>query len=212
MGYREGIGDELTDGSFRFAGKYGHPEISMSSKNSSLPVTIPVVCREWGFPTQPESAEEIISTGMISAEVLGIPEKLDPFVNEGKAVWTKAFQDLTAAIDAAGICLFTSLAPMGAPDYAAMVSAVTGMAIDGNDLMRIGERIWTVQKLFNVRVGYTKSDDTLPDRLLTEPLKEGEPAGRVWNANRFSMNTTRYGVGIPRVSRHREKLKELGLT
>ena len=147
---------------------------------------------------------------MISAEVLGIPEKLDPFVNEGKAIWTKAFQDLTAAIDAAGICLFTSLAPMGAPDYAAMVSAVTGMAIDGNELMRIGERIWTVQKLFNVRVGYTKSDDTLPDRLLTEPLKEGEPQEGSGNANRFSMNTIRHGAGIPRESRHRKNLKNWG--
>ena len=69
---------------------------------------------------------------------------------------------------------------MGAPDYAALVTAVTGMPVDESELLRIGERIWNVQKLFNVRVGYTKADDTLPDRLLTEPLKEGEPAGHVW--------------------------------
>ena len=67
---------------------------------------------------------------------------------------------------------------MGAPDYAAMISAVTGMPVDEHELMRIGERIWTVQKLFNMKEGYGKSDDTLPVRLLTEPLKEGEPEGQ----------------------------------
>jgi aldehyde:ferredoxin oxidoreductase len=212
MGYREGIGDEMTDGSFRFAGKYGHPEISMSSKKLELAGYDPRGLQGMGlsYATGVRGGDHI-NGYMISAEVLGIPEKLDPFVNEGKAIWTKAFQDLTAAIDAAGICLFTSLAPMGAPDYAAMISAVTGMAIDENELMRIGERIWTVQKLFNVRVGYTKSDDTLPNRLLTEPLKEGEPAGRVWE--REPLLDEYYKVrgwdsqGIPTP----EKLKELGL-
>ncbi len=148
---------------------------------------------------------------MISPEVLGVPQKLDPFTNDGKAVWTKTFQDLTAAIDAAGICLFTSLAPMGAPEYAAMISAVTGMPVDEHELMRIGERIWTVQKLFNMKEGYGKSDDTLPVRLLTEPLKEGEPEGRVWRRNPLleeyyaARGWDIHGYPSP------EKLRELGL-
>jgi len=148
---------------------------------------------------------------MISPEVVGLPQKLDPFTNEGKAVWTKAFQDLTATMDAAGICIFTSLAPMGAPEYAAMLSAVTGMPIDEKEVMRIGERIWNVQKLFNLKVGYTKHDDTLPRRLLTEPLKEGAPTGRVWQ--REPLLDEYYATrgwdteGVPTT----EKLRELGL-
>jgi len=46
---------------------------------------------------------------MISPEVLGIPEKLDPQELNGKPEWVKTFQDLTAVIDSAGLCLFTRL-------------------------------------------------------------------------------------------------------
>jgi aldehyde:ferredoxin oxidoreductase len=178
---REGIGRDMIHGSYRFAQKYGHPELSMSVKKMELAAYDPRGLQGMGlsYATGIRGGDHI-NGYMISPEVLGIPQKLDPFTNDGKAAWTRAFQDLTAAIDAAGICLFTSLAPMGASDYAAMVSAVTGMEINEQELMRIGERIWTVQKLFNMKVGYNKSDDTLPKRLLTEPLKEGEPTGRVW--------------------------------
>jgi aldehyde:ferredoxin oxidoreductase len=148
---------------------------------------------------------------MISPEVIGIPQKLDPLSNDGKAMWTKAFQDLTAAIDAAGICLFTSLAPMGAADYAELVTVVTGMAIDDKELMKIGERIWNTQKLFNVKVGYKKEDDTLPGRLLTVPLKEGDPTGHVWRRepllDEYYMERGWDTEGMPTPA----KLKELDL-
>ena len=212
MGYREGFGDELADGSYRFSQKYNHPELSMSVKKMELAAYDPRGLQGMGlsYATGVRGGDHI-NGYMISPEVLGVPQKLDPFTNDGKAVWTKAFQDLTAAIDAAGICLFTSLAPMGAPDYAAMISAVTGMTVDEHELMRIGERIWTVQKLFNMKEGYGKADDTLPLRLLTEPLKEGEPAGRVWQ--RDPLLDEYYAVrgwdnlGVPTPV----KLKELGL-
>ena len=181
MGYRQGIGDEMADGSYRFAEKYGHPELSMSVKKMELPAYDPRGLQGMGlsYATGVRGGDHI-NGYMISPEVLGLPQKLDPFTNTGKATWTKAFQDLTAAIDALGICLFTSLAPMGADDYASLVSAATGMEIDSTALLQAGERIWNVQKLFNIKQGYTKADDTLPARLLNEPLKEGAPAGRVW--------------------------------
>jgi aldehyde:ferredoxin oxidoreductase len=116
---------------------------------------------------------------MIAPEVLGSPQKLDPFTDEGKAAWTKTFQDLTASIDSSGLCLFTSFA-IGAPEYAAMISAVTGIAIDPQELLMIGERIWNLQRIFNLGAGCTKKDDTLPERLLREPLTEGATKGRVW--------------------------------
>ncbi len=181
MGYRQGIGDEMADGSYRFAEKHGHPELSMSVKKMELPAYDPRGLQGMGlsYATGVRGGDHI-NGYMISPEVLGLPQKLDPFVNMGKATWTKAFQDLTAAIDAIGMCIFTSLAPMGADDYAAIVTAATGIEMDGNGIMEVGDRIWNVQKLFNMKQGYTKKDDTLPTRLLTEPLKEGAPAGRVW--------------------------------
>lgn len=116
---------------------------------------------------------------LIAPEVLGSPEKLDPFVTGGKAAWVKVFQDLTAAIDASGMCLFTSFA-LDANDYADLVSAATGMPCDAAGLLKVGERIWNLQKIYNIRAGFGRRDDTLPDRLLNEPLQEGAPKGMVW--------------------------------
>ena len=146
---------------------------------------------------------------MVSPEVLGAPVKLDPFVDEGKAEWTKTFQDLTASIDSSGLCLFTSFA-LDAKDYADALSAVTGYDIDDKELLKIGERIWNLQKLFN-QARVHEADDTLPKRLLTEPLMEGAPKGHVWR--REPLLDEYYAArgwdsdGNPT----QKKLKELGL-
>jgi aldehyde:ferredoxin oxidoreductase len=208
---REGIGDELAGGSFRFATKYGHPELSMSSKKQELPAYDPRGIQGYGLATATSvRGGDHVYGYMISPEVLGSPEKLDPFVTTGKPQWVRTFQDLTAAIDASGMCLFTSFA-LGAEDYADLLTATTGMKIDTADLLKVGERIWNLQKLYNVKRGFGRKDDTLPARLLHEPLKEGAPAGQVWR--RDEMLDEYYSVrgwdreGIPT----REKQKELGL-
>ncbi len=208
---REGIGDELAEGSFRFAGKYGHPELSMTSKKQELPAYDPRGIQGYGLATATSvRGGDHVYGYMISPEVLGSPEKLDPYVTEGKAQWVKAFQDLTASIDASGMCLFTSFA-LDAQDYADLIVTTTGMQIGVTELLRIGERIWNLQKLLNIKRGFGRSDDTLPARLLNEPLQEGAPAGQVWR--RDEMLDEYYALrgwdadGTPT----REKLEELGL-
>ncbi|HDR72908.1 MAG TPA: aldehyde ferredoxin oxidoreductase [Methanoculleus sp.] len=211
IGYREGFGAELADGSYRFAERHGHPELSMSVKKQDLPAYDPRGLQGHGlaYATSVRGGDHVYGY-MIAPEVLGSPEKIDPFVNEGKARWTKIFQDLTAAIDASGMCLFTSFA-LGAEDYADLCAATTGMPIDTTALLRIGERIWNLQKLFNIKAGYTKADDTLPKRLLTEPLQDLAPKGRVWE--RQPLLDEYYALrgwdaeGVPT----KEKRAELGL-
>jgi len=211
IGYRKGIGDELAEGSYAFTERHGHPEISMSVKRQELPAYDPRGLQGHGlaYATSVRGGDHVYAY-LISPEVLGLPEPLDPFTSVGKAQWTKAFQDLTAAIDAAGLCLFSSFA-LGADDYATLMQGVTGMDITGDGLMRIGERIWNLQQIWNLKAGYTKADDTLPERLLTEPLKEGAPAGRVWE--REPLLSEYYEVrgwdadGVPT----RQKRKELGI-
>lgn len=180
IGYREGIGDELAEGSFRFARRHGHPELSMSVKRQELPAYDPRGLQGHGlaYATSVRGGDHVYGY-MIGPEVLGSPEKLDPYSNVGKAAWTKTLQDLTAFIDSSGACLFTSF-PLEAADYGAMVSAVTGYNINADEVLRIGERVWNMQKVFNLKAGCTRADDTLPPRLLTEPLTEGAPKGRVW--------------------------------
>ncbi len=208
---REGIGGELAEGSFRFATKYGHPECSMSSKKQELPAYDPRGIQGYGLATATSNrGGDHVYGYLISPEILGAPEKLDPFVTKGKPQWVKTFQDLTAAIDASGMCLFTSFA-LGADDYADLLSATTGIKIDPAGLLKTGERIWNLQKLYNIKRGFGRKDDTLPARLLNEPLNEGAPSGQVWK--RDEMLDEYYTLrgwdkeGTPT----RERLKELGL-
>ncbi len=211
IGLREGFGAELTDGSYRFAERHGHPELSMSVKKQDLPAYDPRGLQGHGlsYATSNRGGDHVYGY-MISPEVLGAPEKLDPYTSDGKAAWVQVFQDLSAAIDASGMCLFSSFA-LDATDYADMTAATMGTDLDGPGFIRIGERIWNLQKLFNIKVGYTKADDTLPKRLLTEPLREGGPKGRVWE--REPLLSEYYSVrgwdadGVPTD----EKLRELGL-
>jgi len=212
IGYRRGFGAELADGSYRFAEKSGHPELSISVKKQDLPAYDPRGLQGYGLAaaTSVRGGDHVYGY-LISPEVLGSPEKIDPYTDEGKDVWVKTFQDLTAAIDASGMCLFTSFA-LDTEDYADLVSATTGIAFSAPGLLKVGERIWNLQKLFNMKVGYTKADDTLPERLLTEPLMDGAPKGRVWQRqpllDRYYAARGWDNEGRPTPA----KLKELGLS
>ena len=179
IAYREGLGDELAEGSYRFAEKYGHPELSMSVKKQELPAYDPRGAQGHALEYATSNRGGCHVRGyMISPEILGIPEKLDPQELKGKPEWVKIFQDLTAVIDSMGMCLFTSFA-LGAPDYAALLSAVTGFDYSPEEALKAGERIWNLERLFNLKAGFTKADDTLPPRLLHDPMPDGPNKGAV---------------------------------
>ncbi|MFB0563481.1 MAG: aldehyde ferredoxin oxidoreductase family protein [Candidatus Lokiarchaeia archaeon] len=177
--YREGFGDDLAEGSLRLAEKYGAPELSMSAKGQELPAYDGrgVQGHALHYATCVSGGNHVRGY-MISPEILGIPEKLDRFATEGKADWVKTFQDLTAVIDSSGMCLFTSFA-IGAAEYAALLASGTGFDFTTDEVMTIGDRIWNVEKLFNIKAGFTSEDDTLPPRLLKEPMPEGPSKGYV---------------------------------
>ena len=114
----------------------------------------------------------------MASEVLGIPVKTDPLSADGKPELVIAFQDATAAFDAAGICIFTSFA-WGLPDVQPQVAAACGDEFTLENLSQIGERIWNMERDFNNRAGFTSKDDNLPPRLLNEPAKTGPAKGLV---------------------------------
>jgi aldehyde:ferredoxin oxidoreductase len=68
---------------------------------------------------------------------------------------------------------------MGADDYADMVNAVCGTDYSGADFIEAGERIWNLEKMFNLEAGIESSQDTLPRRLLEDPIEEGPSKGWV---------------------------------
>ncbi len=177
MGLREGLGDKMAEGSYRLGEMYGAPEYSMSVKKQELPAYDPRAIQGQGLAYATSNRGGChVRAYLISPEILALPEKLDRFEVAGKPEWVKIFQDLTAVIDSTGMCLFTSFA-MNADDYADMINAVTGYDFDAASLLAAGDRIWNMEKLFNIDSGLGKADDTLPKRLLEEEIVDGPSKG-----------------------------------
>ena len=175
----EGFGKEIGQGSKRLCTKYGHPELSMSVKGQEFPAYDSRGIQGMGltYATSNRGACHLRSY-TVASEIMGIPVKTDPLTAEGKPELVIAFQDATAAFDAAGICIFTSFA-WGLPDVADQVAAACGPEFTLENMAKIGERIWNMERDFNNRAGFTSKDDTLPPRLLNEPAKTGPAKGLV---------------------------------
>lgn len=211
MADKDGLGAKLAQGSYRLCEMYGAPELSMTVKKQEMPAYDPRGIQGIGLNYATSNRGGCHVRGyMISPEILGLPEKLDKLATDGKANWTRIFQDFTAAIDASGLCLFTSFA-MGADDYAALMNGATGSSLTGADFIKAGERIWNLEKQFNLESGVGPSQDTLPKRLLNDAIAEGPAKGYV---NKLDQMLPEYYSlrgwdkhGIPTA----EKLKELGL-
>jgi len=107
---------------------------------------------------------------------MGVPEKIDPVEEKGKAMVTKALQDMTAAWDSSGLCLFATFV-MDPAEALVMLSAATGRVFLIMEFIGIGERIFNLQRLFNLKAGLKKEDEKLPDRFYKEPLPDGPNAG-----------------------------------
>lgn len=180
MALREGFGDKMSDGSYRLCESYGVPEFSMTVKKQELPAYDPRGIQGHGITYAVNNRGGCHIKGyMISPEILGYPEKLDRFSLEGKAAYAKVFHDLTAVIDSLGLCIFTTFG-LGVQDYVDMYNVVVGGKLhDAESIMEAGDRIWTLEKLFNLEAGIDSSHDTLPKRLLKEPIPEGPSKGYV---------------------------------
>jgi aldehyde:ferredoxin oxidoreductase len=179
MGAGEGFGAELALGSYRLAQKFGVPELSMSVKKQELPAYDPRGVQGHGLQYATSNRGGCHVRGyLIAPEIVGLPEKLDPHSIEGKAVWVKIFQDLTAVIDSLGLCLFTSFA-LGPDDYKDLFNAIVGQDLTKESLLEAGDRIWNIERMFNLKAGISPEQDKLPRRLLTEPIPKGPCKGHV---------------------------------
>jgi aldehyde:ferredoxin oxidoreductase len=211
VAFREGIGDELAEGSKRFTARYGRPDLFMGVRGQEFPAydARAVQGMGLGYATSNRGACHLRAY-TVSPEILGIPEKMDPHVSEGKAEITKIFQDISSVVDSAGLCLFLTFG-VGLDDMLPQLVAATGVGYDMDTLTQAGERIWNLERLWNERAGVGKGFDVLPKRLMTEPIPSGPAKGLV----------SKLDVMLPEYYERRgwtpdglvtpEKRKELGL-
>ncbi len=120
-----------------------------------------------------------LTAGIYGTELVGKWWKfdgIDRLSAENKGFEVKTHEDLMQVYDALGICKFSRHMYFleGFPE---LVRAVTGFDMSNAELMVIGERIYNVARAFNTREGFTRKDDTLPWRILHEPIPKGKSAG-----------------------------------
>jgi aldehyde:ferredoxin oxidoreductase len=186
-GNREGFGDLLAEGSYRLADRYGHPELAPVSKKQEFPGYEPRGSQAMGlaYATSPIGGSHMRGDPAYF-ELFGVPKPMDPHQWEGKAKVTKAYQDLSAIIDSAGLCIFFAVrnlaakdlgvAPVGILEY---LNAATDADYTLKELVEAGQRIINAERMFLVRAGFTRKDDSLPKRLTEEPAPTGPAKGMV---------------------------------
>ena len=148
----------------------------------------------------------------IGDELLATQDRMDLVSLEFKAELVKTQQDLFCMVNCSGMCLFATFA-VNLKQITPFLHAATGL--DGysssEEVMKIGERVNNLVRLFNMREGLTRDMDTLPKRFFSEPLKEGPNRNRVVELDQlmdeYYMVRGWNEAGVPKDT----KLKELGL-
>ncbi|MCY4219138.1 MAG: aldehyde ferredoxin oxidoreductase family protein [Gammaproteobacteria bacterium] len=171
-GKYQGFGKDLGLGSKLLCEKYGHPELAMVAKGQE-------------FAGYDGRSMQGMGLGYATSNRGACHLKHDTFEEdyqtpgtEGKAEACARTQDFVAMVDSTGLCLFTT-GTWGYEDFAIMVDADLPGEWSVERLRQTGERIWNLEKLFNLKAGLTKSDDTLPPRILAEPVPAGFNKGGV---------------------------------
>jgi len=221
---RKGFGDLLAEGVKRAAEQIeGSEDYALHVKGMEVPTQGVRGLKAWalGWAVASRGADHCRSFPVM--ETTWTPEKTekffgskkaaDRFAYEGKAAMVKWGEDFGATHDALGICKIAYKAMGLMPELVAKAyTAVTGIEMSGDELLKAGERINTLERLLNLKLGLTPDLDTLPKRFTDEPLPEGPGQGETVKLDQ--MMTEYYELrgwdskGYPT----REKLEELGMT
>jgi len=219
---REGFGDLLAEGSYNAALKLGGDalkyvmhvkklEMAACGVRASKGETLSHITSERGADHLRPFASVIDAFGYLEPE-LGINEKVSPLEDDNK-YWFKPFKELSMATNLLGVCLFASitLAVKGST-WTNLYNSASGSNFELKDLLKASERVTNLERLFNAREGFDRKDDTLPERLKTEPAPDGPGKGQVVNEDvmldeYYAAAGWDIKTGLPT----EEKLKELGL-
>ncbi len=217
---REGIGNILAEGSRKAAeiiGK-GAEAYAMHAKGVELPAYEPRGAKSQGFSYATSNIGAVHGYGYAGQEIFGwpVPRPVDRFAEEENADIVIHNQNRGALAEVGVICSFSSGWGHFPVIYGKMLAAVTGIDqfTKVDYLLKVGERIVNMERCFNVRAGFTRKHDTLPQRMLREPLLAGDTPSNgqiVRNQDKF---LDRYyqlrgwtKEGIPT----QQKLNELGI-
>lgn len=217
MAHREGFGDDLAQGSYRLAEKYGHPEIAVTARKQEFPGYDPRGSQGMGllYATSNKGASHM-EGDVAYEEVFGVPVKENPLTTEGKPELVKHFEDSFTLIDSAGLCVFLAIRYVFSKErlvwperLSDMMNLTTGAGYTPAEVMLAAERVYNLERMFLIKAGST--EDTLPHRMLHEPLPDGPAKGMVVELDKMLPEFYKLRgwdeKGVPT----KEKLQELGL-
>ena len=140
------------------------------------------------------------------------PEEYDPHDSAGKGKVAADFQNYMSVYNPLGICKFIAKGKVGPQHIADLVNAAAGWGWTAEDLLQTGERLFNLKRLINLRLGITRADDTLPQRLLTEPRPTGGAAGVLPDLDSMLAEYYRVRGWTPEGAPSAERLEALGLS
>jgi aldehyde:ferredoxin oxidoreductase len=179
MSTKGGHAKRLGQGGRVLAETFERPDLFMGVKGMSLAPFDPRAIQGLGlhFATCNYGPHHLYGNTFID-ELLNVHEKIDPWEIEGKALLVKDYQDTTAVMDSLGLCSWP-LMGLKFKNYVPMTNSCLGTSYSADDLLTIGERVWNMERLFNMSAGFDAAHDVLPDRFTQEPIAEGPAEGQV---------------------------------
>ena len=217
IAYRKGFGNILAEGC-RLASKLidkGSEEYAMHVKGVEVPMHDPRAFKGLGlqYATSNRGADHLygffvrIEQGERMPD-LKIYERVDRFKDEGKGWMVAVREDWDEIVDSMGLCKFVLIYP---GHVAGFYSLVTGISKTVRDLLKDGERIFNLKRLFNIACGIGRKDDVLPKRFLKEAFSEGGAKGQVVNLNKMLREYYEYRDWDEDGKPSRRKIEELGI-
>ncbi|WP_267640810.1 aldehyde ferredoxin oxidoreductase family protein [Haloarchaeobius amylolyticus] len=165
------LADLLAGGANHVAEEMDAHENSLAVKGETIPAYDPRCMKGMGIGYATSNRGACHLRGYTpSAEILGVPEKVDPYEWEGKGELTATFQDLHCISDSFDICKFNAFAE-GIEEYVLQWNGITGLEWTEDDLLEAGERIYNLERYYNNLAGFDGDDDSLPDRFLEDGVR-----------------------------------------
>jgi aldehyde:ferredoxin oxidoreductase len=189
---RDGFGDLLADGSVKAAEKLGKGlEYTVQVKGMDLIMADPrglkgfglgyAVASRGGDHLRSEPFIELSDDPSIGEKMFGEPGATMRMADRGKGKLIHYFEDWCAVIDALEPCknIMENMMLLEFPRAAYAYTVTTGIEVSPEEIQMAGERIINIERIFGVREGITRADDTLPKRFMETPLRDGASAGTV---------------------------------
>lgn len=171
----KGVGRELKIGTRNLAEKMGKEAeyFAINVKGMELAAYDPLIIKGMaiGYVTSNRGACHLHAGYPAGSEIFGLPRRINPKMQIGKGTLVAKRQNDSAAEDSLVVCRFASMG-ISLENWSRILSAVTGKNYSAKTLSQIGERIHNLERMINLKLGFTRKDDSLPPKLMQEVLGE----------------------------------------